>query len=410
MSKLRFWMYSAAFVAATGLLLVGCRKEETDANGNGNGVPNLSYPKPATDSIDEKHTETAQKLINGGVRFLLRQQRDDGGWGFAPDAPANPALTAMALKALVQHPDLSYKTPAVKKGFDLVLSFQQPDGGIYDADSPQRQENYTTAVAVMALAAAENPQWTDEINRAVDYLKGLQIVPGSKTADGDVIEDANHPFVGGVSYGKKHGRPDLSNVSIFLQGLEEAGVPGEDPAVQRAKLFVERAQNLQETNPLGWAEKGPNGGGFIYAPAKRDGKTPESKAGGLRSYGSMTYAGFKSLLYAGVDRQDQRVQRAFDWIRRYWNLETNPNMPTAQSRQGLYYYYHIFAKALRAWGQPVITDPEGEKHNWREELISVLAEQVNDDGSWTGDKRWYEANPILATSYSVLALEEAFKK
>ncbi|MFP4054465.1 MAG: prenyltransferase/squalene oxidase repeat-containing protein [Phycisphaerae bacterium] len=399
----------AVWVAVAGMLLVGCSKEDTDANANGNGVPDLSYPEPATDAIDQTHTETAQKLINGGVRFLLRQQRDDGGWSFAPDQPSNPALTAMVLKTLAQHPDLSHQTPAVKKGYDLMLSFQQPNGGIYDTDSPHRQENYTTAVAVMALAAAENPEWNDEMGRAVDYLKGLQIVPGSETGDGDVIQDANHPFVGGVSYGK-HGRPDMSNVSMFLQALEESGVPGDDPAVQRARLFAERAQNLQETNPLGWAEKGPNDGGFIYAPAKRDAVTPESKAGELRSYGSMTYAGFKSLLYAGVDRQDQRVQRAFDWIRQHWELDVNPNMPSKQSREGLYYYYHIFAKALRAWGQPVITDPEGEKHNWREELVSVLAEQVNDDGSWTGDKRWYERTPILATSYSVLALQEAFRK
>jgi squalene-hopene/tetraprenyl-beta-curcumene cyclase len=316
----------------------------------------------------------------------------------------------MVLKALVQHPDLSHQSPRVKKGFDLVLSYQQGDGGFYDPEAPARQ-NYTTAVAVMALAAAENPAWQDHLDKGVEYLKSLQIVPGSKTADGDIIQDANHPFVGGVSYGKKHGRPDLSNLGLNLMAMEEAGVPGDSEHVQRALTFVTRTQVLSETNPLGWAERAKGRGGFIYAPAKRDGKTPESKVKTeLRSYGSMTYTGFKSMLYAGVDRQDPRVQAAWDWIRSNWTLQKNPAMPGEQAREGLYYYYHVFAKALRAWGEPVITDKDGEKNNWRHDLTKALKERVNENGSWVGVDRWYENYPEMATVYSVLALEEALKK
>jgi squalene-hopene/tetraprenyl-beta-curcumene cyclase len=386
-------------------MAAGCQDSETDANGE----ITLSAPPAETEHFDQAQLETAQKLINDGLKYLLRQQRDDGGWSFASGQPSHPALTGLALKALVQHPDFTHESPQIRKGYELMLSYQQDDGGFYDADAPSRQ-NYTTAVAVMALAAADNPAWQDNLDKGVEYLKSLQIVPGSKTADGDVIQDPNHVFVGGVSYGK-HGRPDLSNLGFNLMAMQEAGVPGDSEHVQRALAFVTRTQNLSETNPLGWADTVKDDGGFIYAPAKRDQITPESKVKtGLRSYGSMTYTGFKSMLYAGVDRQDPRVQRAWDWIRGHWTLQKNPAMPGEQAREGLYYYYHMFAKALRAWGEPVIEDTDGEKHNWRHELTDALKERVNENGSWSGHKRWYENIPEMATVYSVLALEEALKK
>jgi squalene-hopene/tetraprenyl-beta-curcumene cyclase len=362
--------------------------------------------------LDDAHRQQAQKLIDGGVKWLVAHREDDGAWSLGQGA-AKPAVTAMVLKALVQHGDYGTDHPAVQEGFRRLLSYQQADGGIYDPK--QGQENYTTAVAVMALVAAEDPNYKTPLNKAVKYLQGLQIVPGSESPDGQTITE-EHPWLGGVSYGK-HGRPDLSNLGMWMQAMKDANVPPDDPHLQRALVFVTRTQNLSETNPRPWVKGGPDDGGAIYAPAIRgDLDMGESKAGpgpgghGLRSYGSMTYTAFKSLLYAGVDRKDPRVQAAFKWIRRHWRLDSNPNMPAVRSKQGLFYYYHVFAKALRAWGQPVIADSRGRKHNWRHELIEQLAKIVQPDGSWQNDApRWYEKQPMLATAYSVLALQEATK-
>jgi len=204
---------------------------------------------------------------------------------------------------------------------------------------------------------------------------------------------------------------------MWLDAMHEAGVKPEDPAMQNALSFVARCQNRSESNPLPFAAEGGNDGGFIYAPALRGKPTDaQSMAGegtagkGLRSYGSMTYVGFKSMLYAGVAKDDPRVTAAYAWIRRYWRLDSNPNMPQTQSRQGLFYYYHVFAKALRAWGQPVIKDVEGKEHNWRHELIDALAKQVKPDGSWINEAdRWSENSPVLVTSYVLLAVQETLK-
>ena len=372
-------------------------------------------PAPATAPapvLSAKHSQTAQKLIGDGVKFLLSQREEDGGWSLGKGA-AKPAATAMVLKALLDSGGYDTKSPVVKKGFEVLLSFRQSNGGIYNPK--EGQENYTTAVALMALSAARDAQYQNAAADAIKYLKGLQIVPGSESPDGEKVGEKD-PRVGGVSYGK-HGRPDLSNVGFWLEALHDANVPGDDPAIQRALAFVTICQNRSESNPgMAWAKAGSNDSGFIYAPIQRKDPNGQSMAddaegAGLRSYGTMTYTGFKSLLYAGVDRSDGRVQGALKWIQKYWRLDSNPNMPAARSKEGLYYYYHVFAKALAAWGEPVITDSGGKKHNWREELIDALAQQVKPDGHWENESaRWFEKDPILSTCYSLLALEEAVKK
>ena len=78
-----------------------------------------------------------------------------------------------------------------------------------------------------------------------------------------------------------------------------AGVSRDDPAVQKAIVYVGRCQNLKsEYNPLPFAAKATDEdkGGFVYTPSEAEGKggkggkgggrnTPQ---GGLRSYGSMS--------------------------------------------------------------------------------------------------------------------------
>jgi squalene-hopene/tetraprenyl-beta-curcumene cyclase len=171
-------------------------------------------------------------------------------------------------------------------------------------------------------------------------------------------------------------------------------------------------QNLSETNDQKWAG---NDGGAIYTPANNG----ESVAGEykdadgrrmLRSYGSMTYAMLKSYVYCGLSKDDPRVKAAWDWISKNWSVDENPGMrlndPTS-AQYGLFYYYVTLARALRAYGQPIIVDPQGNKHDWRVELIDKVASLQRPDGSFAGDKKWMEDSPDLATSFATLAVEEA---
>jgi len=161
-----------------------------------------------------------------------------------------------------------------------------------------------------------------------------------------------------------------------------------------------------------------NDGGFIYGPAdtralkKED--LPKDEEGNIifTSYASMTYAGFKSLLYANISRTDPRVQAAWQWIRGNYGLDENYGMGTRQepatTKQGLYYFYRAFGKALLAWGERLIVDTKGVKHDWCKELAAKLDSLQRPDGSWINKAdRWGESIPELATSFALDALNTA---
>jgi squalene-hopene/tetraprenyl-beta-curcumene cyclase len=206
---------------------------------------------------------------------------------------------------------------------------------------------------------------------------------------------------GGIGYGGKS-RPDLSNTSYLVDAMKASGAKPDDPALQKALAFVSRCQNLEsEHNTTKFAAK-VNDGGFFYTPVLDKAATDrETVGGGLRSYGSMTYSGLKSMIYAGLTKDDPRVKAALQWIRKHYDLTSNPGM----GQKGLYYYYHTFAKALDVLGIDEIEDAKGVKHDWRRELIEELAKRQKPDGSWVNaDNMWMEGDPNLSTAFALLAL------
>ena len=115
----------------------------------------------------------------------------------------------------------------------------------------------------------------------------------------------------------------------------------------------------------------------------------------------MTYAGLKSMIYAGVKKDDPRVKAAYEWVQKHYTLDENPGM----GGNGLYYYYHTFAKALDAIGEPTIVDGKGKSHDWRADLSEQLIASQNPDGSWINKApRWLEGDANLVTAYGLLCL------
>ena len=204
------------------------------------------------------------------------------------------------------------------------------------------------------------------IKNAAEYLKKDQW-------DEKEGVDATSPKYGGSGYGAKS-RPDLSNTAYFLEALEAAGIPKDDPAYNRVLVFVTRCQNLsgKGANDLPQA-KLINDGGFDYTPAEANyNPAGFEENGGLRSYGSMTYAGLKSFIHAGLNKDDRRVKAAEEWIRMHYTLSENPGM----GQMGLYYYYHTFAKALDVLGVDQFPAADGSSHDWRVDLINTLAREA----------------------------------
>ena len=107
------------------------------------------------------------------------------------------------------------------------------------------------------------------------------------------------------------------------------------------------------------------------------------------------------MVHAGLERDDPRVKAATDWLRKHYDLENNPGMGDA----GLYYYYHLMAKALDALGEKQFVDDGGKQHDWRAELTAELASRQHADGSWVNkNNRWLESDRNLVTAFALLAL------
>src|SRR5262245_21768774 len=276
-------------------------------------------------------TNQVQLVLDKAIVYLKSSQGKDG--SFSPKI-AGPGVTALVVAGLSRN-GVGIQDPAVAKALTYLESQVQKDGGVYN----KMLANYTTSVAIMACREAnQGGKYDAIIKSAGDFLKRIQHE-----------EDPQSTAFGGFSYdGKK--RPDMSNSVFSVEALIAAGVPKDDPAIQKALTFMGRCQNLPgEFNDQPFAKKATKDdlGGFVYSPFDKDDKVHKTPEGGLRSLGAMTYGGLKSFLYAGVSKDDPRVKAAVDWMRRHYTLDENIGMGKA----GLFYYYHTFAKAMDAWGE-----------------------------------------------------------
>ncbi len=345
----------------------------------------LASPGTAADSDVGPDPKEFKAVLDRAIDFLRKHQNADG--SFQPKL-GGPGITALVTAGLIRN-GVSTADPMVQKALAYLEKSVKKDGGIYD----KGLANYTTSIALMAFHEANTGGKYDTIlKKGAEFLKTLQ-------SDGG--ED--NPQSGGVGYDGK-GRPDLSNTQFFVEAMLAAGVPKSDPAVQNALKFISQCQNLPgEHNKQPFAKKASDDdkGGFTYNPVGGDKNPNKTAAGGLRSYGAMTYAGLKSFLHAGVSAKDPRVVAALDWIARHYTLEEHPG----QGQVGLYYYYHTFGKALDALGNNSFEDASKKKHDWRRELFEALKKRQRPDGSWSNDNKAYqENNPELATAFAVLTL------
>ncbi len=329
-----------------------------------------------------------QVVANAKEYLLARGQAADGSYS----AQAGPAVTGLVVTSLLRNGG-SPDDPAISKSLKYVEGFVHDDGGIYAPDS--KYQNYETCMAIMCFAEANRGGKYDKLLAGAEaFVKKLQW-------DADEGQDIASASYGGAGYGG-HKRPDLSNTQFFLDALKSLDRGPEDEAVQKALVFVSRCQNLEsEHNAFPFAAK-VNDGGFYYTIAA--GGTSQAGAnddGGLRSYASMTYAGLKSMIYAGVKPDDPRVKAAVAWLQKNYDLQSNPGMGDA----GLFYYYHTFAKSLDAYGESTFTDAAGKAHDWRAELVAALAAKQKPDGSFINENaRWMEGDANLVTGYALLAL------
>ena len=359
-----------------------------------------------TESLERE----AQAAIQRGIRFLIAHQNEQGHWSNEDF----PALTALPLWALMRGG--RERDEHIDKGVAFILSSVHEDGSIYRTPSEKIKGgglvSYNTALCMVALDAMGDPTLRPVILKARRFLANHQYL-------GDDV------YRGGMGYDANQDRAytDLSNsymayeamrITENLKDFPQEGDRQADLDWRAALEFIQRCHNHPAYNDQPWTTDHPDHeGGFVYNPENTRAGTFTDKDGVVRfrSFGSMTYAGMLSYIYADVDKNDPRVQSAFAWARKHWTLEENPGT----GQEGLYYYYHVLSKGLSAYGEDHIRPAESEPFNWRVELTKKLLslQKIDEEtgfGYWVNDMgRYWESDKILVTSYSLLALELALR-
>ncbi|MBL9153864.1 MAG: cycloartenol synthase [Verrucomicrobiales bacterium] len=352
-----------------------------------------------------------ERAIERGVDWLKKQQNaETGAWSDA----THPALTALPIMAILGDPnrDPAQPLPAeVKKGYDYILSTRQVDGGLYT----KGLATYNTALSLTALSLSGEKDHLPVIAKARRLLINQQ-------QDFDKRGQTDNLLDGGIGYGGTYAHSDLSNTHLALEALYYSKKALADTEFDETKEFdldwdaaiefVSRCQNSEATTKLLGDTVGlrkEDQGGFVYFPG--DTKSDEIDLGNgrvaLRSYGSMSYAGLLSFIYAEMSDDDPRVVAVREWLSKNYTLAENPGMDA----QGLFYYYHTMSKALATSRTGKIALADGRQADWKQELAVALFNHQQPDGSWINkdSSRWMEDNPVLVTAYALLALEHAYR-
>jgi squalene-hopene/tetraprenyl-beta-curcumene cyclase len=361
------------------------------------GTDLVSATQPAG-TIGVSLRNEVNAAIDRSLDWLAAQQKDNGSWS----NEQFPALTALPLRAFVRsgHPRAKQIT---SKGVDFILSCVRDDGGIY-IDVVGRKggglSNYNTAICMATLHETGRPELVAVVQKAREFVAQSQHL-------GDDI------YRGGFGYDAHTGRAytDLLNTyhavqaMRLTQGVEDLRPAGEarvDINWDEATAYIAKMQNEPEDGPS-------QEGGFFYKPGESKAGTTTNLAGEIvfRSYGSITYVGLLSLIFARVEPDDPRILSALDWSARHWSLEENPGM----GAEGLYFFYNVLTKSLSAAGRDLIARPDKTQINWREDLADRLISLQKVDpktghGYWANETgRFWESDPVLVTAYAVLALQ-----
>jgi len=356
------------------------------------------------------------------AEFLVKAQGDDGLWSreFQGRRWPSLALSALALDALVRMPAALREKhkDAIARSVEALAKRQSAEDGGW-AEPPGQLRAYVTSIAIMALQAHDAAANRERIARGRKFLAELQVKEGFWAGG---YEELEYEMVEGKMQPKRLKTGNLSSVEVAAQAMRETGYDDSE-YWKRIADFAGKCQNSPETNTdPEWVKALESrgfkmGGGFVYKPdldtvENYGGYTVDSGDGKkvLNGYGSMSYAGLKTYLFAGLRKDDPRVLAAVRWLRENYTLERHPGFPfesdrpagERKDRQGLFYYYLAMARALDAWGENPFETGDGVRHDWPREMARQLISLQRGSGAWFNDQpRWWEGDELLVTAYAL---------
>lgn len=337
-----------------------------------------------------------QSALAAGADYLWDHQARDGGWPSRTYGllRSGQSLTPFVLDALIGVPGSEYRLPADKleRAIRFIRENISPDGalGMKDPSLPD-YPNYATALAVSALCKAKRSGWERDIRPMVAYLRRMQL------SEENGWKPADAPYgawgMGGIQHPPPNpGHVDLSMTRYVVEALRDAGVTADDPAFVRARIFIERCQNFDPSNPK------DSDGGFFFSTTETETNKAGQDGGHFRSYGTTTADGILALLAIGRPAADPRVRAAHNWLVSHHRDMAVPGFVGETYQRwpkGLAFYYAASAtqafRIMHDVGDTAIADS--------------LKRTQRRDGSWSNPENLVkEDDPLIATAFAIRAL------
>jgi hypothetical protein len=331
----------------------------------------------------EDLADRVRKSIDGGVRYLLKLQRDNGSWeidggplssglGVTTKHPAGK--TSLVVLALL-NAGAPANDGAVKRGLDFLRAIRTPNS------------TYAVALQTLAYVEANLPEDRQRIQDNIRWLLDTRVVRG------------NGEFIG-WSYGDtRAGIADNSNTQyavLALWAAKQIGIDIPKQAFEQIQTYYLNHQSKQ---------LGPNDGSWVYAVGT-------NFAANLNAPSmTMTVAGVCGLFVSGMELDVRRevlrkdgtadncgkyeenpaIHKGLAWIARNFEL----TLP-----QRTFYHLYGIERLGRLSGQRYIGG-----HDWYREGCKFLVDRQRPDGSWAMTGAW-DNWPEVSTSFALLFLSK----
>ncbi len=337
--------------------------------------------------VDVSTAKEARLSLGLGLIYLLAAQHQDGSWS------GHPGVTAMCIISLHKSPGRNYAEvkAAIARALEYVRGRIAGGGGVKRAR--QEEDIYSASVCLMAFSMLDQREDQELIRRMHHYLVRSQI-----------SKSAGFGYGGGDRGPRTTRYPDLSNTHWALEAIHLSHPQLKDAeAVTRLRRLWRQSREFISSCQVKGSRDQKLEGGFLYYPVAKQPKKPRHEKTTV-VWGSLTLGALKSLVYAKVKPGDVRIKAGLGWVSRNYTLERNPGL----DQGGLYYYYYMYASAMRLLACKRVPDAQGRTRNWRKELIEKLINCQRGEGEWRNPNRlWLESDAALCTAYAMLALEMA---
>lgn len=355
------------------------------------------FAKRARENRDAQRTDA---MVDRGLDFLRRAQRDDGRWSLgsypgaageaAPKLASDTAATGLALLSFLgaghDHFEGRHRD-TVRRGLEFLLAAQKQDGDLFIPTDPLSNSCawlYSHGIATMALCEAVG-------------MTGDDIIRPSAQRACRFITASQHPDRGGWRYTPRSDA-DLSVSGWMLVALRSgqlADVPVEPRALEGVRSLLDTSA-IAPSNP---AAKNPLAR-FHYNPRKPDQRPSDMSTACMNAIGTLM------RLHTGWKKTDPQVVangRSLSAMR--------PSYGTTQQKiRDCYLWYYISQVLVHTGGQ--------EWDSWYATLDETLATNQattgESAGSWdplgpTPDRWGQYGGRVYVTTLHLLTLEVPYR-